>query len=384
MAAIKQPKRGSLHRSEAIWGYLFIAAPLIGFLIFGAGPLIGSLVIGFTQWDLASPPEFVGTENYANTLSLSLQPLARELDEATGEPMYRCGRERVPESRLNEFTTGQIDPITNAPYICEVRYARASSALPSGYEEWFQFGIGEQRYIVGAIDPVFWKSMFNTFFLLLSLPITIVFSLIFAIAMNQRIIGSNLFRTIYYTPVILPIAALALIWLWLFNPDYGLINYALGQLGLDSNINWLGNPVTVKPAIIIMMVWKGLGYQVLIYLAGLQSIPRHLHEAAMIDGANVWQRFRAVTWPALTPTTFFLVITSMIGVFQVFQEPYLMTNGGPYFESTTMVMVIQQNAFRDTQMGYASAQAWILGVIIIAVTLLNFYVSRRWVQYEAS
>jgi multiple sugar transport system permease protein len=115
----------------------------------------------------------------------------------------------------------------------------------------------------------------------------------------------------------------------------------------------------------------------------LQGVPRQQHEAAQIDGANMWQRFRYVTWPALTPTTFFLVITSMIGTFQIFQEPFLMTEGGPFFESTTPVMVIQQNAFRDTQMGYASAQAWILGLIIIAFTGLNFYFSRRWVNYES-
>lgn len=379
--AVSSRPTGRLQRSEMFWGYLFAAAPFIGFLLFGAIPLMGSLVLGFTQWDLASDPEFVGMENWTQALSLHVTTLAPELDEETGEAVYRCGRERVPQSQVADYI-GRIDERTREPYVCEARYVRPSSVLPDDYEEWYQFNLFGQQYIVGATDPIFWKAMFNTFFLLLAIPISLVIALGFAIAMNQNIAGARFFRTIYYTPVILPIAALALIWLWIFNPDYGLLNYFLGLIGIESNVDWLGDPTTVKPALILMLIWRGLGYQVLIYLAGLQGVPRQLYEAAEIDGANAWQRFKAVTWPSLTPTTFFLVITSMIGTFQIFQEPFIMTEGGPYFESTTMVMVIQQNAFRDTQMGYASAQAWILGLIIIVFTLLNFYVSRRWVSYE--
>ncbi|MDX1993654.1 MAG: sugar ABC transporter permease [bacterium] len=376
------PIRGRLGRSEMLWGYLFVAAPLIGFLLFGAIPLVGSLVLGFTEWDLAGAPEFVGMENWSDILSLHVTTLPAELDEATGERMFRCGRERVIESQVAEFRT-QTDPITREPYVCQPRYARPGTVLPDGFQEWMQFSLFGNRILLGAVDPIFWIAMANTFFLLLCIPISLVIALGLAIAMNQNIVGARFFRTIYYTPVILPIAALALIWLWIFNPDYGLLNYFLGRIGLPSDIDWLGNPYTVKPALMIMLIWRGLGYQVLIYLAGLQSVPRQLHEAAQIDGANGWQRFRAVTWPALTPTTFFLLITSMIGTFQIFQEPFLMTEGEPYFQSTTMVMVIQQNAFRDTQMGYASAQAWLLGLIIIVFTLLNFAISRRWVSYES-
>ncbi len=378
----RQIKSGRLGRSEMLWGYLFVAAPILGFLVFGAVPLIGSLVLGFTEWDMANEAEFVGTQNYAALFTLSLNALPRDIDEATGEPLFRCGRERVPESQVPTYLE-QTDPITRAPYVCEPRFARAGSVLPTGQQEWFQFSLFGQQYIVGAVDPIFWKSIWNTFFLLLAIPISLVIALVFAIAMNQGIQGVRFFRTIYYIPVILPIAALALIWLWIFNPDYGLLNYFLGLLGFDRNTNWLGDPNLVKPALIIMLIWRGLGYQVLIYLAGLQNVPRQQHEAAQIDGANFWQRFRYVTWPSLTPTTFFLVITSMIGTFQIFQEPFLMTQGGPYFESTTPVMIIQQNAFRDTQMGYASAQAWILGLIIVAFTALNFFFSRRWVNYES-
>lgn len=382
--AASSPRRGGgkLQRSEMIWGYIFVAAPILGFLLFGAIPLMGSLLLGFTRWDMTGDPAWVGTSNYARLLTLSVNELQREIDPETGEQMFRCGRERVPESQVAALLE-QVDPITRSPYICEARFQRAGLALPEGYQEWFQTSLFGRQIIVGAIDPIFWKSIFNSFFLLLAIPISLVIAIIFALALNQGLFGSRILRTIFYTPVILPIAALALIWLWIFNPDYGLLNYFLGLLGLDSRINWLGDPVLVKPALIIMLIWRGLGYQILIYLAGLQNVPRQQLEAAQIDGANMWQRFRYVTWPSLTPTTFFLVITSMIGTFQIFQEPFLMTEGGPYFESTTPVMVIQQNAFRDTQMGYASAQAWILGLIIIAFTALNFYFSRRWVNYES-
>jgi multiple sugar transport system permease protein len=382
--AASSPRRGGgkLQRNEMIWGYIFIAAPILGFLLFGAVPLIGSLLLGFTRWDMTGDPTWVGTTNYARLLTLSVNELAREVDPATGEPMFRCGRERVPESQVAALLE-QIDPITRAPYVCEARFQRAGSALPEGYQEWFQTSLFGRQMIVGAIDPIFWKSIFNTFFLLLAIPISLVIAIVFALALNQGLYGSRILRTLFYTPVILPIAALALIWLWIFNPDYGLLNYFLGLLGIDSRINWLGDPTLVKPALIIMLIWRGLGYQILIYLAGLQNVPRQQIESAQIDGANLWQRFRYIIWPSLTPTTFFLVITSMIGTFQIFQEPFLMTEGGPYFESTTPVMVIQQNAFRDTQMGYASAQAWILGLIIIAFTALNFYFSRRWVNYES-
>jgi multiple sugar transport system permease protein len=380
--AVQQHKSGSLERNEMRWAYLFIAAPIIGFLLFGAVPLLGSMAVGFTTWNLAGSPQWVGGTNYQRLFSVAGAELPREIDETTGEGVFRCGSDRVLESQLGEYQ-GQTDPRTRQPYVCEGRYVRISDVLPSRHQEWFQFNLFGTQYVIGAMDPIFWKSISNTFVLLLAIPISLVFALVFATAMNQRIMGARFFRTIYYVPVVLPIAALALIWLWIFNPDYGLLNYFLGQLGFDNRINWLGNPATVKPALIIMLIWRGLGYQVLIYLAGLQGVPRHLHEAAQIDGANGWQRFWNVTWPALTPTTFFLVITSMIGTFQIFQEPFLMTEGGPYFESTTPVMVIQQNAFRDTQMGYASAQAWILGLIIVAITLINFYVSRRWVNYES-
>jgi multiple sugar transport system permease protein len=256
--------------------------------------------------------------------------------------------------------------------------------LPKDFEEIYEINFLGRVYVLAARDPIFWKSLFNTAFMLIGIPISLMLSLTLAIALNQNLVGSRFFRTVFYIPTILPIAALALIWLWIFNPDFGLLNYLLRSLGLTAlgNTNWLQNAYTVKPALIIMSIWRGMGYQMIIFLAGLQGVSRTLYEAAEIDGAGGWGKFRYVTWPSLTPTTFFLLITSFIGALQIFQEPQIMTGGQPYFASTTTVMVIWQNAFRDFQMGYASTQAWLLGVIIMALTVMNFLLARRWVFYE--
>jgi multiple sugar transport system permease protein len=374
---------GSLGRHERLWGYLFIAAPLIGFVIFTAGPLLASIIISLTQWDLLTPPQWAGGQNWQRALSLTIVELPRELDEASGEPLVRCGRETVPESRAAEFA-GQVDPRNNQPITCEPRYVSARTVLPTGFRSWFDFPLFGNTYIVGARDPVLWEALFNTVFLLLGIPISMAISLMLAIALNQRIRGASVFRAIYYLPVILPIAATALIWMWVFNPDFGLLNYVLGQIGLPAGTNWLQDRSTVKPALIIMGVWGGLGFQMLIFLAGLQGIPRHLYEAAELDGAGMWAKFRHVTWPSLTPTTFFLMITGLIGGFQNFIQPYIMTAGGPGNASRTVVMLIYENAFRDLSMGYASSQSWMLGTVIMVITVINFVLARRWVFYEGA
>lgn len=380
--AVRRVPRSTLGRSEALWGYLFIAAPLLGFLFFSAMPLVGSLVVSLTEWNLMTEPRYIGFENWSKALSLSVVYLPPLTDEATGEAIYRCGREDVPASGIGAFA-GQTDR-RGVPITCEARTVRASEVLPDGQQTWFDFTLAGRKYVIGASDPVFWISLFNITFMLLGVPISLALALLVAIVLNQNLAGSRFFRTIYYIPTILPIAALALIWMWIFNPDFGLLNYVLRAVGLTElgSTNWLQNPTTVKPALILMGVWRGMGYQMIIYLAGLQGVARHLYEAAEIDGAGWWAKFRYVTWPGLTPTTFFLLITSLIGAFQTFIEPDIMTDGGPYFASTTPVMLIWQNGFRDLQMGYAATQAWILGAIIMALTVLNFVLARRWVFYE--
>jgi multiple sugar transport system permease protein len=371
----------TLRQREAIWGYLFVALPMIGFVVFAAGPLIASIILSFAQWDLLRDPKWVGFDNWNTLLTLTVKHLPQEIDEATGEPLFLCARERVPQSQAREME-GQIDPRTGKAIECEPRYMRERDVLPQGYRTALEFSLFNRRYVIGSRDPGFWEGLYNTSYMLLGIPVSMAIALLLAMALNQKIHGKSVYRMLYYLPVVLPVAATSLIWMWIYNPEFGILNYALDQLGLPSNLKWLQDRHLVKPALMIMGLWGGLGYQMLIFLAGLQGIPAQLYEAAKIDGAGMWARFRYVTWPGLTPTTFFLLVTGMIGGFQVFTQPYIMTAGGPYTASTTVVMVIWRNAFRDLQMGYASAQAWTLGVLIMLITLANFLLARRWVYLE--
>ncbi|KRF03996.1 sugar transporter [Arthrobacter sp. Soil782] len=236
---------------------------------------------------------------------------------------------------------------------------------------------GLDNYITMVQDPYFLESMYNTFFLMLGIPIGLVISLALALAMNRKMRGSTFFRTVYYVPVISSIAAVAILWQWAFNGDFGLINQVLALVGIDGP-NWLQDTATVKPALIIMAIWKGLGFSMLLYLAALQSVPRHLYEAAALDGAGAWKQFRHITVPMVRPVTFFLVVTSIIAGSQVFVEINIMTpTGGPEFSSATIVWYIWQKAFDNLQMGYASAMSIVLGLMVFLITFIQFRLNRR-------
>ncbi len=229
----------------------------------------------------------------------------------------------------------------------------------------------------------------NTVYLMIGIPIGMAFSLMLAMAMNRNIKGISLFRTLYFLPVVSSVVATSILWRWIFNPEFGLLNVVLNYLGIDGPL-WLGSEDWAKPALIIMGVWGGLGFNMLLYLAALQNVPRELLEAATIDGAGVWQRFRHVTWPMLTPTTFFIVVTSIIGTFQVFAQIHLMTRsnspgaigGGPHWATLTVIYYIWMNGFHYFEMGYASAIAWILAAVIMVFTIAQFMLARRWVYYN--
>jgi multiple sugar transport system permease protein len=232
-------------------------------------------------------------------------------------------------------------------------------------------------------DPLFWTTLSNTIYYLLGIPIGLAISLGLALALNQALVGRAFFRTVYFLPSVTSVVAVSLLWLWIFNPEYGILNQALARWGIRGPL-WLEDPQWVKPALILMGVWGGLGYSVVLYLAGLQGVPQSLVEAATVDGANGWQRFRHVVWPLLTPTTFFLVVMSVMGTLQMFGQIYIMTGGGPEFASATTMYYLWQNAFTWNKMGYASALAWILGALIMALTAAQFAVARRWVHYDPS
>jgi multiple sugar transport system permease protein len=231
-------------------------------------------------------------------------------------------------------------------------------------------------------DPVFRKVLINTaYYVAGTVPATVILSLMLALAMNSNVRGISFFRAVFFIPVISASVAVAMMWRWIFNTDYGLLNLWFSTVGLP-RIPWLSSTAWAMPALIIMAVWKSLGFNMVIFLAGLQGISAQLYEAASIDGANRWHRFRYITVPMLAPTTFFVLIISVIGSFQVFDLAFVLTRGGPGDATNTMVMYIYNQAFQFFHMGYAAAIAWVLFAIIFLITLLQTQLQRRWVHYE--
>ncbi|MCA9905428.1 MAG: sugar ABC transporter permease, partial [Anaerolineae bacterium] len=203
------------------------------------------------------------------------------------------------------------------------------------------------------------------------------FSLAIALVMNQKLRGVYLFRTLFFMPVVSSWVAVSIIWLTLLDPNVGIVNYVLSWFGLPA-INWLGDPRSAMPAIVLIAIWKSAGFNMVIWLAGLQAIPKELYEAAAIDGANRWQTFWRLTLPLLAPTSFFLAVTGVIGSFQVFTPVYVLTRGGPLDSTNTAVYHIYRRAFQEFDFGYASAQSWVLFAVIFIATLIQLiYVRRR-------
>jgi multiple sugar transport system permease protein len=245
--------------------------------------------------------------------------------------------------------------------------------------------VGLDNYIeLFTNDPLFRTVLWNTFyFTAVSVPASTIIALGLALLLNSGLRMIPLFRTAYFLPVITATVVVALIWRWFYNPDFGILNYVLWNLGVDSPPNWLASRTWAMPAVIIMAVWKQVGYNMVIFLAGLQAIPTSLYEAAAMDGASGWRRFLNITLPLLTPTTFFVLIISIIGSLQVFDAVLVLTDGGPANATRTMVYHIWEEAFVFLEMGYAAAVAWVLFFVVFLVTLLQWKLQQRWVHYEA-
>jgi multiple sugar transport system permease protein len=242
-------------------------------------------------------------------------------------------------------------------------------------------GLANYAALLGG-DPLFRQVLGNTLYYVLgTVPTGMVLSLGLALAMNARLPGIAFFRAVFFMPVIASSVAVAMVWRWLYNRDFGLIDAGLSAIGLPA-VPWLSSTEWAMPAVILLAVWKHLGFNMVVYLAGLQNVPQPLYEAAEIDGANSWQRFRHVTLPTLAPTTFFILVISIIGSFQVFDLAYVLTAGGPANATTTVVMYVYAQAFQLFEMGYAAAVAWVLFGIVLAVTLVQWRLQRRWVHQE--
>ena len=241
---------------------------------------------------------------------------------------------------------------------------------------------GLENYRTLAVDPVFWQGMRNTFYYAsLSLPLCLVMALVAALLLNSDIRAQTVYRTIIFLPSIVPAVASAMIWLWLFNPKLGLVNFVLNTVGIKDPPGWLGSERWAMPALVFISIW-GVGNTVVIYLAGLQDVPKDLYEAADLDGAGAWGKIRHVTVPMLSPVIFFNLIMAIIGTMQVFVLPFIMTQGGPARATYFFTYYLYDNAFVYLKMGYASALAWVQLMIVLGLTLLALWSGKHWVHHQ--
>lgn len=292
----------SLYQARfAVWGYVFALPWLIGLLVFVIGPIFASLYLSVTQYDILSPPKFIGLQNYQHAL----------------------------------------------------------------------FG-----------DNLFWLSILRTLeYGIITVPLGLIGSLLLALLLNRQVKAIGVLRTFYFLPSLTPTASLALLFIWLFDPTLGLVNQALGVLGIEGP-GWFASPGWALPSVALTSLWAIWGGStMLIFLAGLQGVDRSLLEAADIDGAGSWTKFWNVTLPMISPTMFFNFILGMIGALQVFTVAFIATEGGPQYATWFYALYLYNQAFKYFQMGYGSAMAWLFVIVVLAFTILQLALSRHWVYY---
>ncbi len=330
---------------EAIEGYLFLLPNLLGFLIFMAIPLGLSLYYSFTDYNLFTPPAFIGLSNYIKALGFSFDPEA-----------YRA-------------VLGQ-----GGTWIAAV-------------SAWLK-----------PTDPTFWVALKNTLVYALGvLALSVTPAFLLAWLLNSRLQGMTFYRALIYIPVVASIVGSSLVWFWIFQRESGVLNtiisavvsvadrlvfLPLGHPLSDPLIGWLVTPQYALFSLILMTSWATVGYDMVIFLAALQGIPSHLYEAAIVDGAGRGSILSRIVIPLMTPTIFFILVTNTIASLQIFSEPYIMTQGGPANSTLTIVYYLYQKGFQRFQMGYGSSLAWIVFAMIFAVTLIQFRLSGRWVYEE--
>ncbi|MBO0995191.1 carbohydrate ABC transporter permease [Bacillus sp. SD088] len=259
-------------------------------------------------------------------------------------------------------------------------------AFVLSFTDWDGFGtknfVGFSNFISQFQNRVFWKAIWNTaLYTILYVPIGIAISLLLAITLNN-IKGKELYRVFFFMPVVTSSVSIGVIWMWILNGDFGILNQALEVIGIHGP-QWLTDTKWVMISIAMLSIWWQVGYNMVIFLAGLQGVSKSYYEAAQIDGASKWQQFRHITLPLISPTTFFVSIMAIISSFQVFDQAFVMTSGGPAKASYTLVYHIYETAFVNFRMGESSAVAMILFVIILIFTLIQFGASKRWVHYES-
>jgi multiple sugar transport system permease protein len=292
-----------MKRRETFAAYAFILPTFIGFVVFVVGPMLASFGLSLFDWNLMTPPVYVGLGNW--------------------------------QQLFNDARVGGI-------YVTTLKLS----------------------------------------LMVVTCNMTLGLGLALVLDHHMPAFLRNFFRISYFFPYVVSAVAVSLIWTFLLNRDLGLVNYYIGELGLPSRINWLNSSQYSPLAIVIADVWKNVGFYVLVFLGGMQAIPRDYYEAAEVDGANAWQKFRSITLPLLSPTILFLIVISIIGALQIFEQPQILTSGGPGDATRTIVMYIYEQGFRFFDMGYAATLALSLFVIILILTIIQFRLSRRWVFYQ--
>lgn len=358
--AVPRRKLGS---ADLTPGLLMIAPAIMLLFLFLIGPFFLGIAFSFTNQRLisANPTEFVGLRNYSRLLSFAVLPLEPAIDEATGQPARdEDGNLQYPRTR--DFTRD------------EERYPQYA-----GMREWVSLDVGTTRYYLLAGDPTFLRSLVNIiYFALVVVPLQSSLGLALALLINRKLRGINVFRTLFFSPVVTSMVVISIVWTFIYEKNVGLMNQILSALtfGQVGPIDWLGDERFAMPSIMLMSAWQGVGFQMVLFLAGLQGIPESHYEAASIDGANAWQQFRYITIPGLRNVMIFILITITIAAFQLFTQPFVMTNGGPNDATTTVAFHMVREGFREQDIAYASTIAVVFFLLILSVSMIQRYLTR--------
>ncbi|MEZ4591956.1 MAG: sugar ABC transporter permease [Chloroflexota bacterium] len=352
-----------MRQQEARAGWTMIAPAailMLGFLII---PFLMAFGFSFTNQRLISPnpTEFVGTRNFERLLTVRIFPIEAEIDPVTGEAM--------------------LDEEGNLVFPRARNFTRDNPDYPEldGLQESFSWVRGTTQYTVLAGDSVFLRSLINIFyFALVIVPVQGGLGLVLALLVNQKLRGINIFRTIYFIPVVISMVIVSILWRFIYDGNNGLLNSLLGlfTMGAFQPIDWLGNTQTAMPAIMMMSIWQAVGFHMVIWLAGLQTIPGVLYEAADVAGANAWQKFRYVTWPGLRNTAVFVLITITMAAFSLFTQVDIMTRGGPLDSTTTIIHQAVQRGYQKQDIAYGSAISVFFFMMVLTIALIQRYLTR--------
>lgn len=356
--------------------YIMLMPFMTLFVVFGIFPISWSLRLAFTEYRgiKTNPPVYVGTQNFEDILSLTITTIGPEIDEETGEQVYRCGRTRMPESEARVLMAEGEE--------CEARTQTARDVLPEGYREYDRYDFRGKTYLIGATDPRFWKAMYNTVTYTIGAVITTTLGgLALALILQKQTRFNMIMRVLFFLPAVTSGIAITTVWRFIFaSESFGLANTVFDMLGLGQQ-QFLADVDWTMRILIWLALWGGMGFPMILFLAGLKNISGELYEAAAIDGATVRQRFRFITLPLLRPTFLYVVVMGIINAFQVFEVVYIVFTttqnvGGVLDSGLTVVAYLYDQGFNELQLGYASSIAWVLFAVIFVMTVISLRLGR--------